>query len=707
MVEVPSVIRKGYGPLESNPPAGSGTVRLVTSGNQSITSTEKLNIKYSHVNFSFPSTKTLPLDSVKPAFLITQDDCVNGFKFRLHTSFQSKPSSAVTAIDSALARWSRVLNLKFFLDRDANNDLIYSSVLTDPVNNIGVISYRPTSAFNANTLMSTLAKPDFGNNYTKDMYRIRNDIEIKDTTHWDYSIINNVPNNKADFLAAITHEVGHAIGLDHDIEFVGANITPYNLMHPTTEVGTTSANRPNINQKSSRAIEGANYQVALSKTKLWNFSLLTLYQGDLDYDYMIQDHPFDAGNEPYWDPDPMWTSQAIWVRRADDFDIIHENPTFDISDPNDIDYVYVKVKNRGCKTITGGKLHVYWAKASTGLQFPTHWVDYEEPGVGGVDFPAGDEITNTPIQPVIDIDPLDPGEESRYTAQWKVPNPNNFVDKDHHYCLLAVVESNVDSHNSNSQYLSEFVPYNNEVAWKNLSIEEGRDTLGFTKPTSVWLRPILPKTPLNKKVTIRVTSSKEDITYGGDVILHLKDDLYNKWINRTGKDAPTILGGQKIKINANNTDLVFDDVAQFDRYTIDVNYYADPLVVQPDQFFVDLSQIENSSVVGGERFDIRANSIRPPSSPLIASNIKVEEKTTFKISPNPLAAQNDLFVDVESTTGTKFNLKIVTTDGRILSQSLVKNGRNSIQFTDMKTGTYIAILMDGTKIISSQRFIVL
>ena len=109
-------------------------------------------------------------------------------------------------------------------------------------------------------------------------------------------------------------------------------------------------------------------------------------------DLYIKDTPADTGVEPNPDTGPMWVSDDIWVRTSPDpgyqpypfpeatppwAPLPHENPEYrdpKFSLPN---YVYVRVHNRGGSPSTGTeRLRVYWAKASTGLAWPTQWVDY-------------------------------------------------------------------------------------------------------------------------------------------------------------------------------------------------------------------------------------------------------------------------------------------------------------------------------------------
>jgi hypothetical protein len=106
-------------------------------------------------------------------------------------------------------------------------------------------------------------------------------------------------------------------------------------------------------------------------------------------DLYIKDTPSDTGLEPNPDSGPMWVSEDIWVRTTPDpgyqpypfpegsppwIPLAHENPEYrdpKYSVPN---YVYVRVRNRGNSASTGTeRLRVFWAKASTGLSWPTQW----------------------------------------------------------------------------------------------------------------------------------------------------------------------------------------------------------------------------------------------------------------------------------------------------------------------------------------------
>lgn len=109
-------------------------------------------------------------------------------------------------------------------------------------------------------------------------------------------------------------------------------------------------------------------------------------------DLYIKDTPLDSGIEPNPDTGPMWVSEDIWVRNNPDpgyqpypfpessppwIPLAHENPEYRDPKYSVPSYIYVRVRNRGSAPSTGNEeLHVYWAKASTGLSWPAQWVDY-------------------------------------------------------------------------------------------------------------------------------------------------------------------------------------------------------------------------------------------------------------------------------------------------------------------------------------------
>ena len=131
-------------------------------------------------------------------------------------------------------------------------------------------------------------------------------------------------------------------------------------------------------------------------SRYWSRILSTLFLlspwlalGQSPADLWIRDDALDVGNEPNNQSTDFYKSDDIWVRRQPDpsYDprpfpsatpswvpLPHEGPCYrdpKVSSPN---YIYVRIRNRGGAASTGNEtLHVYWAKASTGLNWSSDW----------------------------------------------------------------------------------------------------------------------------------------------------------------------------------------------------------------------------------------------------------------------------------------------------------------------------------------------
>lgn len=184
-------------------------------------------------------------------------------------------------------------------------------------------------------------------------------------------------------------------------------------------------------------------------------------------DLFIKDTPDEFGVEPNEISEIIYLSEDIWVRNQDDGFInqFHENPEYTIGQPV---YVYVRVRNRGCDASLGTEqLKLYWAKAATALTWPAYWN-------GSITTPAlmGDIIGTEPI------DIIEGGDEKILKFEWNnIPNPTDYNlinEQPWHFCLLSriVAENDTmnDELNDGTWNLGHNVKYNNNIAWKNLSI---------------------------------------------------------------------------------------------------------------------------------------------------------------------------------------------------------------------------------------------
>ncbi len=181
-------------------------------------------------------------------------------------------------------------------------------------------------------------------------------------------------------------------------------------------------------------------------------------------DLWMQDNADDIGAEPDASTNPMWISDDIWVRNAADglTNQDHQNPNGEQTN-----YVYVRVRNRGCAgaAAQSGTLKLYWAKASSSLSWPAPWD-------GSVTSPAlmGGMIGSQAVT-------VNGGADRDREFTWTPPDPSDYAafgaDKAH-FCLLARIETSptapfgMTSPETSNLYAN--VRSNNNIVWKNVSI---------------------------------------------------------------------------------------------------------------------------------------------------------------------------------------------------------------------------------------------
>ena len=151
-------------------------------------------------------------------------------------------------------------------------------------------------------------------------------------------------------------------------------------------------------------------------------------------DLWSQNTPQDIGNEPDSLSATFYQSDDIWVRETNDGFVNqeHQNPQYrpPALGPN---YVYVRVRNRGCAAASSATVKLYWAKASTGLSWPAPWD-------GSVATPAlmGGLIDSKLTGSIAG------GGFVILEFSWYPPDPQDYIsfgaDRSH-FCLLSRIET--------------------------------------------------------------------------------------------------------------------------------------------------------------------------------------------------------------------------------------------------------------------------
>ena len=321
-------------------------------------------------------------------------------------------------------------------------------------------------------------------------------------------------------------------------------------------------------------------------------------------DLFSQDSPEDIGDEPNVTSDRMYRSEDIWVRRQNDgfTNQEHENPVFrSTGEPN---FVYVRIRNRGCATASSANVRLYWAKASTGLSWPAPWD-------GSVTSPAlmGDEI---------DMQPTGSVEGSGFTIlefSWNPPNPADYASfgaDRAHFCLLSRIENAATApfgmtfpEGSN---LSENVRSNNNVVWKNVTIAE--EAGGGSREAVTTVSNFDDRLKQAALGFARPDSGEASIFTWGRVILNLGPGLYERWSegDRQGEGVED-LGDNEIEVFGPGSFLANLPLEPGDVFAVTLRFEPRNRKPFSEVYQLDLLQYDGvpiaDSLVGAQRFILK------------------------------------------------------------------------------------------------------
>lgn len=329
-------------------------------------------------------------------------------------------------------------------------------------------------------------------------------------------------------------------------------------------------------------------------------------------DLFSQNTPKDVGDEPDAMSNLVYISDDIYIRRQDDGlnNQEHQNPVYSGpgSGPN---YVYVRVRNRGCQNAANGNVKLYWAKASTALGWPAPWD-------GSVTKPAlmGGLIGTQPIGQ------LAGGSFKILKFKWNPPNPDDYKsfrgDKTH-FCLLSRIETS-----SSPPYGMTFpetsdlyanVRNNNNIVWKNITIAE-KDPENTSKRAYVTIanpKEYALRIALNFKTSVK--EGQKSIFDWGTVEIDLPPELFQRW-KKTGSPGDGIKVGDEGKIYVLKPEASVDNIKldKGELHTISANFVPDKKTKEEyNTFFFDIEQkgikysktpIKTSEFkfMGGQRF---------------------------------------------------------------------------------------------------------
>jgi hypothetical protein len=296
----------------------------------------------------------------------------------------------------------------------------------------------------------------------------------------------------------------------------------------------------------------------------------------------------------------LYRSDDIWARNSNDgiSNQEHQNPI-----GNAVNYVYVRVRNRGCGTAASGQVKLYWAKASSGLGWPSPWD-------GSVTSPAL-------MGNFIDAKPTGSISASGYTIleyEWTAPNPADYssfgADKAH-FCLLSRIETSPTAPfgmtSPETSNLGANVKNNNNIVWKNITVAEpdaggraGKALIGnFSKESKLY------------RVLFESTKGEPNIFEHGTVRATLSERLYQVWEAGGFKGEGIERSDRQLEI------ILLKDGAFLDNLKLDKNQFAVVTVLfQPNQkttsggryvFQLEMTQnqLDGNVFVGAQSFKFR------------------------------------------------------------------------------------------------------
>jgi hypothetical protein len=185
----------------------------------------------------------------------------------------------------------------------------------------------------------------------------------------------------------------------------------------------------------------------------------------------MQDNAADLGQQPNRSTEFAYQSLDIWVTKLSNSTGMPAGVA-EVVLGGEPCSVFVKLRNTGIAPSTGTEtLKLSWAKASTGLGWPSPW--NTPPGAA---LPMGGSIgTRT-------LTAIGRGNDQIIGFRWEdTPDPNRY-GKDGHFCLLARVETRSTAPFGmavpETTDLSDNTLQNNQIAWRNIHITHLEPAIG-------------------------------------------------------------------------------------------------------------------------------------------------------------------------------------------------------------------------------------
>jgi hypothetical protein len=405
----------------------------------------------------------------------------------------------------------------------------------------------------------------------------------------------------------------------------------------------------------------------------------------------IKDRPYDIGTEPNPDSGPMWISEDIWVRQNIDGGLVHENPEYKTSSPN---AVYIRVYNKGTATSSASKVKLYFAKASTGLTWPTNFINFT---VGPVVY--GNFIGE------VNIPAITAGSSAIVMIPWYPPNPADFSTDQHHFCLAARIEAFGDPmFNEVNGSIGANAKNNNNIAWKNLSVYN-LNTTDVVAPTAVFIRGIK-----SKSVNIRFVDKgfNENLKnnffeLGGTIEATLDPALFERAEANGSLRGVKIIDKNKILIDTRDAAITNLPIGIDETFAIKFDFRVAKDFPADEQITLDVVQEDaiKGELEGGERFAlVKADKPNTKTNEIVLK--EAEDSRVFTIYPNP----TDGIFKISINNEEQGTLKITSIyNGVVFEEKTSKQKEFNVNIANQIPGIYIVQFTSESGIVTTRKII--
>ena len=353
-------------------------------------------------------------------------------------------------------------------------------------------------------------------------------------------------------------------------------------------------------------------------------------------DLYVRDSVGDIGDEPS-NASRLWASPDIWI---EDMAGNRVNPY------GDDDYnVCVRIHNRSDNASLGNeRLLLNWAKAGIDLNWSGSWTGEEFFICNGKKVPKGGYVGDKDGVVIPSIPA-----HSNYVIKikWHVPKPEDYkgcdttLDKElWHFCLLARIH---DGHpilheNESSESVKDLVRDNNNVAWRNVTILEGKQNRGAVSVGNPFKEP----RSFSLLYTLFKNEKGELLNKYADVYLNMSSNLFELW-------QKSDFAGKGFKVVDKNKILLTEPTATIERLVLqpeelylleaEVNFFTQENP-ENNEFVFDIAEYVDDEkggkeLIGGETYI----AIRNPERDSYFKAKAVDDKTILPAEPVSFRAE--------------------------------------------------------------------